>query len=87
MLVLPCQRLWVVVVDIVGTPCSIVLAEFWHHIRALHVHICFFPTVARTRRHVDNTTAQNSDRSLTLENTGLVDRIERSKKRFNLNEC
>ena len=43
-----CQ-LWVVVVHIVGTPCFIVLVKFWHHPRALHVHICCFPTGRRGR--------------------------------------
>ena len=40
------------------TPRFIVLAKFWHRPRALHVHICFFPTVA----HVDDTTAQNGSK-------------------------
>ena len=75
-------QLWVVAVHIVGTPCFIVLVKFWHRLRALHVHICCFQAVARTRRHVDNTTVQNTDRSLTLENFGLVDRIESTKKTF-----
>ena len=43
-------QLWVVVVHIVATPCFIVLVMFWHRTRALHVHICCFPTVLSGRR-------------------------------------
>ena len=43
-------QLWVVVVHIVATPCSIVLVMFWHRPRALHVHNCCFPTVLSGRR-------------------------------------
>ena len=42
-------QLWVVVIH-VGTPCFIVLVMFWHRPRALHVHICCFPTVLSGRR-------------------------------------
>ena len=89
MLVLPSQRptLGRCRPQSFGTPCFIVLVKFWHRLRALHVHIRCFQAVARTRRHVDNTTVQNTDLSLTLENFGLVDRIESTKKRFNPNEC
>ena len=38
-------QLWAVVIQIVASPCFILLVKFWHRLRALHVHICCFPTV------------------------------------------
>ena len=43
-------QLGTVVVHIDATSFFIVLVKFWHRLRALHVHICCFPTVLSGRR-------------------------------------